>query len=156
MKISILSRYFIIVLMSISFFGCVSNPSLNNNQSNIVRYDGVYFMSYNREIFQATTAGGFSNVYLRFFEDGKVIDVNSTGNPDQIKSWFNYDNKNVGKGSYTINENRIIFTTVFEEIGFETISVEYNGYISSNGLILDSLSSNGNESKDLIFVFYKW
>ena len=140
--------YVLIISIFCTSVSCVSNQNLNNNQKQItqteifIKYDGVYFIPY---------GGGFSNDYLRFFENGKVINVNSTGSPAQIKNWFNYKNENVGKGEYFIEGNSISFTTVFEEI-----SIEYIGVIGSNGLLLNAHSSNGAEINGLLFVFYQW
>jgi len=145
MKIkSILSiLFFCIFVSSVSSQSSNTNNTEQNTRSEIfIKYDGVYFIPY---------AGGFSNEYIRFFEDGKVITVNSTGSPVQVKNWFNYEDENVSRGEFSIDGNLISFTTAIDEI-----SVEYIGIISSNGLLLDSRSSNGNESKGLLFVFYKW
>ena len=35
-------------------------------------------------------------------------------------------------------------------------TVNYDGRIIINGLLLNSLASNGHESRDLRYVFYKW
>jgi hypothetical protein len=123
-------------------FGCTS--LLSSSPTSYIKYNGVYFIPY---------AGGFSVIYLRFYENGNVINVNSRGNPNQIKSWFNYEteNENISKGTYTIEGNKISFTIISE-----TVSVEYRGIITESGLILDSYSSNGNESKNRIFVFFEW
>jgi hypothetical protein len=148
-KILFFCFYVYVVLSS-----CTGIPMINTNELeqtsqndenriSTIKYDGVYIMPY---------SGGYAISYFRFYENGNVIDVISTGRPEQIKSWFNYDNENVGKGTYIINGNRISITTEFEGG-----KIDYNGIITLNGLRLNSYSHiNGNESKDLIFVFKKW
>jgi hypothetical protein len=132
--------HLLVIVFGMILFGCTSLPS--SSSTSYIKYNGVYFIPY---------AGGFSAIYLRFYENNNVIDVNSTGSPNQIKSWFNYENENVGKGSYIIEGNKISFTTISE-----TVSVEYRGIITEGGLVLDSYSSNGNESKNQRFAFFEW
>ena len=59
-------------------------------QSGSLRYDGVYYLP----------AGDYTR-YIRFYADGTVITVSSTGSIAQIKNWFNADG-DVSKGMYRI------------------------------------------------------
>jgi hypothetical protein len=117
----------------------------NGNEIATIKYDGVYIMPY---------SGDDAISYFCFYENGNVINMTSTGRPEQIKSWFNYDNENVGigKGTYIINGNRISIT-----IEREKGNIDYNGIITLNGLLLDVYSYiTGNESRDLTYVFKNW
>jgi hypothetical protein len=128
------------IIFGMILLGCTSLHSASS--TSYIKYNGVYFIPH---------AGGFSAIYLRFYENGNVINVNSTGNPSEIKSWFNYEDEDISKGSYKIEGNKISFTIISK-----TASVEYRGVITENGLILDSRSSNGYESKNQLFVFFEW
>jgi hypothetical protein len=128
-------------LDSISSGSGIDTGSSSNTGGISVRYDGVYFVPY----------GGMASMYLRFYADGIVIDVTAMAKPNEIKSWFNKNSENVGNGLYTIENDKINFT-----VNTDKVIVEYTGEIIKDGLILDSRSNNGNERKNIRYVFYKW
>jgi hypothetical protein len=141
-----------IALVFVFIIGCVGAPTSNADKSvqtvsntensTLLQYNGVYFMPY----------GGIAASYLRFYENGTVIDVTSTGTPEQIKSWFNSNNEDISIGNYEISGGKINFS-VKSTVG----SVDYKGDITKNGLLLSSHSNiNGNEAQNLRYLFYKW
>jgi hypothetical protein len=118
-----------------------SRPSNQETEKNI-KYDGVYLLF---------VGGGYATSYFRFYENGIVISVISTGRPEQIKAWFNYENEDLGKGTYIIDGIDISFTIYSDDV-----IIEYCGAITENGMILDEKSSNGYEESGLKYIFYRW
>ena len=49
--------------------------------------------------------------YLRFYADGKVINVTSEGTAFDLKDWFNLNMKNLSVGNYQVRRKRIYFST---------------------------------------------
>jgi hypothetical protein len=152
----------IMVLVPVFIIGCAgfsayneesyheykSVQTVSNTENNtLIQYNGVYFRSSGGII-----ASYSYSSYLRFYENGTVIEVSSTGTPEQIKSWFNSDNKNVSIGNYEINGGKINLS-VKSTVG----SVDYWGDITINELVLSSHSNiNGNERQNLKYEFYTW
>jgi hypothetical protein len=99
--------------------------------------------------------------YLRFYEDGTVVAVPSTGTPKQIARWFNKDNPNISIGNYQFDLTKLKFTThnVFEE---ETdsdkpqiihIYVTYEGTVTDNILTLHSYSHFNSHQETRSYKF---
>ena len=107
-----------------------STPTLN--------YDGLY----------QTNAFNYF-YYLRFYQDGLVISASSTEDPKQIAGWFNKSHIDIPQGSYSINGNRIEFTTTYSQG-----SVKYEGFIYPKSLVLNirSLIRNYQETKTYQFI----
>ena len=77
------------------------------------RFDGLYYRQY-----ESITK------YLRFFEDGRVINANTDGRFDtSITEWFD-DYFTENQGTYSVNGNRIEFYVESEDG-----RVEYRGRI---------------------------
>ena len=97
-----------------------------------IRFDGLY---------QAAESGVTS--YLRFYRDSIVLSVSSTGNPVQVTQWFNKSNSKVSKGSYSLDDSRLTFSTTSSHG-----TVDYKGVIEGEKMILDTHSYvNGHRSK---------
>lgn len=73
--------------------------------------------------------------YLRFFADGLVIAVSSTGNPKEVARWFNRNNSEISRGAYRLVGGAIKFAATSSEG-----TVEYDGEVSQHNLILRSHS----------------
>lgn len=76
--------------------------------------------------------------YIRFYEDGTVITVNSSGTPDEIKSWFNKENitsDELPHGKYQVVGDKLIFSSVSKER-----TINYKGKIQESKLYLDIFS----------------
>jgi hypothetical protein len=151
---SITLKMITVMVMFNLFLSCISTPESISDEHGetqqskksgasfpIINYGGVYFVPY----------GGIAANYIRFFEDGTVINATVMGTPDKIKSWFNKDSENVSIGTFDIDDDHISFIVESPEA-----TVSYSGKIIDNGLLLNSLGSNGHETKDIIYVFYKW
>ena len=86
--------------------------------------------------------GPVSTMYLRFYADGRVIGVSSTGTPEQIVAWFDYSNDSLPRGEYRVEGDRLTFST-----GSELGSVDYEGRIDGGTLHLKSHSHiNGRDN----------
>lgn len=82
--------------------------------------------------------------YARFYEDGTVITVSSTGSPVKISRWFkkeNIANKNFSRGRYEIKNGRLVFSST-SAYG----TVDYEGVIQDDELILN-LHSHINDHR---------
>jgi hypothetical protein len=89
-----------------------------------LRLDGLY---------QSKRSSGYlaSTEYLRFFPDGSVISVTSTGNASEVASWFTRDNADLSKGNYSVNGTTVRFSSTSPEG-----TVEYEGEILGQKLAL--------------------
>lgn len=120
------------------------NNSGTKANSGPLNYDGVYQS-------QPKSETGISEkhfYYIRFYPDGKVCTVTSTGTPEQIKSWFNMQNQNVSKGTYQINDKHLSFST-----SDQSGTVNYDGTIEDNTLRLNSISQANNAKQEDEFTF---
>ena len=87
--------------------------------------------------------------YLRFFPDGTVTSVLTTGWSEKMRKWFdeNYEDR----GSYAIHRNRIFFRT-----GTDRYSTDYEGILEPNRLNLtEYYHTTGNEFKR-VYEFVEW
>ena len=104
----------------------------------ILRFDGLY-------------QNGCENYfyYLRFFEDGQVVQVSSTGTPEEVSRWLKRGYER--SGTYALMGDRISFAIV-SPVG----RVRYSGVIlNSETLRLDSHSEiNGYDKSGAIFRFH--
>lgn len=131
-------------------FGVVALFLLAGNAwcANDLQYDGVYMSNEHK-------SGNISyRTYIRFYQDGDVIRISSTGSPTDLRKWFSKENQNQwlfrGKIS-TIEGNRISFS-VRDNKG----SIDYSGQIEGDTINLSSYSHmNKNQSND-IYSFVKW
>ena len=110
-----------------------------NSDSSKVRFDGLYqTKAYIDKQDNDTTYS-----YLRFYPDGKIINVTSEGTAFDIKEWFNLNMKNPSVGSYKIRGKRLDFSTTS---GAGT--VVYKGKIKDKHLLLVKSKSLINGYKD--------
>jgi len=71
-----------------------------------LRFDGVY---------QSEEMGQSSWRYLRFYEDGTVLAVSSTGKPEEVVQWLNKENLKLSHGTYAFGEDWVAFTAIHPE-----------------------------------------
>jgi len=129
-----------IILICSFLIGCVDHTADNEESTLIeassepeerptqsVKFGGLYK--------QLGPQGG----YLRFFEDGTVLSVTSSGNPQQVARWLIKDgNGNYGEGKYKVSGDRIVFSTtsevgklIFEgSINGQTLNLKWNSQIN--------------------------
>ena len=75
-----------------------------------VRFDGVYESKHDGE--------GYGANYLRFYKNGKVLEVSTTDDPQESAEYLipaNSGNGYVTEGSYQIESDKISFTTSDKE-----------------------------------------
>ncbi|BAY07440.1 hypothetical protein [Calothrix sp. NIES-2098] len=116
------------------------------SQYYFLRFDGIYQEDVQNGVYR----------YIRFYSDGTVITVSSTGNAEQITSWFFKENnkKTFSIGTYIVDSENIIFSSSCD-IG----TVEYWGNIlmHSNTILLKWYSHingcSGNSRYNFIQLF---
>lgn len=87
-----------------------------------LRFDGLY---------QHPEEGGYTG-YLRFYEDGTVLQVTSTGTPQQVAVWLKKDNAaKYSAGRFVLDGSSISFVAT-STMG----SVEYSGQVGGDELVL--------------------
>ncbi len=102
--------------------------------SPIIRVDGVYQSKKNGDTFE----------YLRFYPDGSVITVSSTGTAADIAKWFNKSGKDLSKGNYTLTGQHLKFSST-DSYG----TVDYDGDIKGDVILLKTYSHiNGYHGSD--------
>jgi hypothetical protein len=96
-----------------------------------VRYDGIYSAPYERQDGKHHTWR-----HLRFYSDGTVIGVvTTTDDPAKLRGWFNKEHQGLSKGRYTVNGDKIAFTTTWSR-EIHTGSDACNGEVRGDTLIL--------------------
>lgn len=111
----------------------------------VVKYEGVYRsekISHNGETLWK---------YLRFYPNGKVISVTSTGAPADLKAWFNDESPNVSYGVVTLHDDVISFNSE-DKYG----NVAYSGKMEGGKLKLKWLSQINQANGDHTFTFVEW
>ena len=92
-----------------------------------LRFDGLYV---------AAQKDCYS--YLRFYRDGLVADVSSTGRPEDVNKWIG----NWKKGKFTLDGDALQISTRFQGAA----AINYSGTVHSDSLMLQSYS-HFNESR---------
>ena len=101
-----------------------------------IRFDGVY--QYRHYDYSS---------YLRFFSDGKVVEVPSTGTASQVCRWLNHNYESFG--FYTINNGTVSFTITSSEG-----QVNYSGRILKDAIEINLTSHiNGHRANNLRYIF---
>jgi hypothetical protein len=99
-----------------------------------VRYDGLYCGDNPAE-------SALTTYYLRFYPDGAVVAVSSTGRPQDVARWLSREDPRACHGQYHITDRAIRFTTR----GW-LCAEDYSGSVSPSELVLRSQSrQNGYE-----------
>ena len=121
------------LLYSFSSFG-------QGDKKSLLKFDGYYQTDCYTE--KGDDEG--SQDYLRFYSDGKVINVGTDcdGTISELKGWFNINAEQVGQGDYKIKGRRIYFSTKSK-----TGIIKYKGRIKKDGEIKLKWKSLINGSK---------
>ena len=121
------------LLYSFSSFG-------QGDKKSLLKFDGYYQTDCDTE--KGDDEG--SQDYLRFYSDGKVINVGTDcdGTISELKGWFNINAEQVGQGDYKIKGRRIYFSTKSK-----TGIIKYKGRIKKDGEIKLKWKSLINGSK---------
>lgn len=136
--------FYVISIWSITLFSCQSLTDRNVSYSGL-KFAGVYRCS-------PSSAPNIDYwYYLRFYRDGRVISVSSTGNPEDIKTWFSAEKSGISSGTYSVDGSKIVFSSEISgyatELGIPSAAVKYQGYILGEELVIDTHSEiNGFRS----------
>ncbi|MEO8287379.1 MAG: hypothetical protein ABI670_13220 [Chloroflexota bacterium] len=121
----------------------------------MLRFDGLYQAP--ADLSKAEPVDYFD--YLRFYEDGWVIDCTSSGTPEQVIAWFYRDNPEQPAqltGRYIIDGDMISFSPEYryDDEGEEVVMlIEYDGVIKDGGSILDLQVSSRMTGHKSVKVF---
>lgn len=108
----------------------------SNTGEGKILFDGVYQYRY----------PDYSS-YLRFFPDGKVVEVGSTGTPSQVGQWLNHEYESYGY--YNINDGAVSFV-----ITSSSGQVSYSGRILKEAIEIDITSHiNGYSASNLRYNY---
>lgn len=114
----------------------IPTTAKSNTGEEKILFDGVYQYRY----------PDYSS-YLRFFPDGKVVEVGSTGTPSQVGQWLNHEYESFG--FYTINDGAVSFV-----IASSSGQVSYLGRILKEAIEMDVTSHiNGYNASDLRYNY---
>jgi hypothetical protein len=110
------------------------------DKKSLLKFDGYY----QADCYTEKRGDEGSQNYLRFYLDGKVINVGTDcdGTITELKSWFNINAEQVGQGDYEIKGRRIYFSTKSK-----TGIIKYKGRIKKDGEIKLKWKSLINGSK---------
>jgi hypothetical protein len=112
-----------------------------------IRYDGIYQTVTSID----TTNSDTTRHFLRFYPNGKVISVGSTGTVLDLEKWFNINHKDISVGNFEITEKRIYFSTTSS-----TGTVIYDGlFINKYYLELNIKSLINNYTATERYYFIK-
>lgn len=106
----------------------------------MLKFDGVYISKL-----PVDYGAMLSYSYLRFYEDGTVIESSIRGERStEIMTWFDRSNGSISKGTYAMDDSSLHFS-----VTSDSGTVDYSGRIADGELHLHSLSRiNGNEADD--------
>lgn len=115
-----------------------------------LRTDGLYWSS------PADTSRDWrptliTRTYLRFYADGTVLDVSSTGAPSDLRRWFHRGRRHLAVGRYAIEREQIRFT-VFWENG----QIDYAGTAESDSLHLRFVAQPNGAQRTVTYYFVPW
>lgn len=110
-----------------------------------LRYEGVYRSG------KVSREGTRYWSYLRFYPNGDVIAVSSSGQPEDLREWFAKESSNVSRGKVVVTGNRIAFSAVSAQG-----AVDYSGEVEGNRLRLESYSHINKHREDDVFEFVTW
>ncbi|BCM88662.1 hypothetical protein IAD21_00503 [Abditibacteriota bacterium] len=121
----------------------------------MLRFNGLYCSPLNED--RANDMVLFYRDYFRFYEDGSIIAVVSTGTPLEVARWFYKGAQQASTGIYAIEGTSIAFSTRSNDGGPDRgeefnghslqVVVSYEGTIGEHTLNLHSHShANGHEA----------
>lgn len=117
------------------------------SHGNSLRYDGIYRSEPSRPMGSSTDYWE----YLRFYSDGSVISVSSTGQPKDLRAWFSKEAPGVSLGKVATQGNRLSFTAVNT-----SGSVDYSGEVDGDRMCLRTRSHINEHQESKAYVFVKW
>jgi hypothetical protein len=122
-------RFILYVLMSAFIFSCTNQTKTSEEG---LRFDGIYQTGELKD-----NGGSPYRHFFRFYKDGAVISVSSSGTADQIRGWFKKGHEGVDETKYELQGKEVNFTiTGTNNNGV----IKYNGTVGTNSLQLHSVS----------------
>ncbi len=110
-------------------------PISTNAPGSSLRFDGLY---------QSVQLDN-SWMYLRFYADGTVLSVGSTGDYEKVAQWFNKSLENRFEGQYQVRGSMLEFSVTGKEG-----TVDYAGTIDGEELVLNVNSHiNGYQATNI-------
>lgn len=135
-------------LLCTILIACNSESGSNNsNENDVVRTDGIYAT----KMLENENTGDNYRFFLRFYDDGSVISVTSSGTPDEIAGWFKKGHEHVGEGNWEANGKQLQFSTSSKS-GTTTYAGEAE---DSRHLNLHITNDSNDNEEDVKFSFYE-
>jgi hypothetical protein len=106
----------------------------NSGQSSTIRFDGVYGASIQTPAGWRVKKQLF--LYFRFYPDGSVVSLLSTGTPIEVAKFIRRNLEESGNGTYSISGDRLHFRVTTPHG-----SVIYTGRLHGDSLALRSYGS---------------
>lgn len=101
-------------------------------ETSLINFNGIY---------QAEGPDSYY-YYLRFYNDGVVLSVSTSGNPIQVSKWFNREHVHSSRGIYEINGEFIKFSCTSSQG-----AINYEGKVFEGNILLKVHSLiNGNKT----------
>lgn len=136
-------KVYVLLLLLVMLTGCARLTAFFLGPD--VRHDGIY------QTEPRTKGEHTTRRYLRFYPDGTVIAVTSTGLPHHLKRWFKRGQPDRSEGEYRIDEQQIVFSTTSP-----SGTVDYNGTIDGDELHLQTHSHINQFCGDYVYKFVRW
>ncbi len=110
----------------------------NGAQTSTIRFDGVYYASvpWPPGWGQKAKKGSPLFLYFRFYPDGSVVSLLSTGTPTDVAAFIRRNLEESGNGTYSISGDRLHFRVTTGHG-----STIYSGKVHSDSLALRSYGS---------------
>jgi hypothetical protein len=106
----------------------------NSSQSSTIRFDGVYGAPIQTPAGWRVKKQLF--LYFRFYPDGSVVSLLSTGTPMEVAKFIRPNLEESGNGTYSISGDRLHF-----QVTTPDDSVIYTGRLHDDSLALRSYGS---------------
>ena len=110
----------------------------NAAQTSAIRFDGVYYASvpWPPGRGQKAKKGSALFLYFRFYSDGSVVSLLSTGTPTGVAKFIRRNLEESGNGTYSISGDRLHFRVITRHG-----SIIYSGKLHGDSLALRSYGS---------------
>lgn len=124
---------------------CANNQNATSKMHGPVNTDGIYYT----KMIENEATGDKYRYFLRFYDDGTVISISSSGSAEEIANWFEKGHEQVAEGEWEPGS---------EELKFSTSSrhgdVTYEGEATDDELNLHISNNNNDNEQDVVFRYY--
>jgi hypothetical protein len=101
-------------------------------------------------VYQSVGGGPYWH-YIRFYPDGTVLTVTSSGTPSDLRAWFHRERPDMSKGRFERRGEHLSFSTVSQEG-----KVDYDGTGNDQTLRLSSHSHINGHRGEASYRFAEW